>query len=62
MTALKQVVGLDQIVVGTDFPYSTMVDHIVGLAASETFDAQELERVYRGNSERFLPQGGSATA
>jgi predicted TIM-barrel fold metal-dependent hydrolase len=61
MTALKQVVGLDQIVFGTDFPYSTMVDHVEGLAASETFDAQELERVYRGNSERFLPQGGAAT-
>jgi predicted TIM-barrel fold metal-dependent hydrolase len=61
MTALKQVVGLDQIVFGTDFPYSTMVDHVEGLAASASFDAQELERVYRGNSERFLPQGGSAT-
>jgi predicted TIM-barrel fold metal-dependent hydrolase len=61
MTALKQVVGVDQIVFGTDFPYSTMVDHVEGLARSGALDAQELERVYRGNSERFLPQGASQT-
>jgi predicted TIM-barrel fold metal-dependent hydrolase len=60
MTALKQVVGMDRIVFGTDFPYSNMVDHVEGLARSGTFDAQELERLYRGNSEQFL-QGARPT-
>ena len=58
MTALKQVVGVNQIVFGTDFPYSTMVDHIKGLADSG-FTAEELERIYRGNGERFLTPGGA---
>jgi 6-methylsalicylate decarboxylase len=61
MTALKQVAGMDRIVFGTDYPYSTMVDHVEGLARCGSFDAQELERLYRGNSERFLPQGGAPT-
>ena len=61
MTALKQVVGMSQIVFGTDYPYSTMVDHIEGLAKCGSFDAQELERLYRGNSERFLTPGGAPT-
>jgi 6-methylsalicylate decarboxylase len=60
MTALKQVVGVDRIVFGTDFPYSNMVDHVEGLSRAGSFDTQELEKVYRGNSERFL-QGAPAT-
>lgn len=61
MMGLKQVVGINQIVFGTDFPYTTMVDHVQGLAESGAFDAQELAQVYRGNVERFLPQVASRT-
>jgi predicted TIM-barrel fold metal-dependent hydrolase len=61
MNALKAVVGISQIVFGTDFPYSTMVDHVQGLARTGTFDAQELEQLYRGNVERIMPLGNAPT-
>lgn len=61
MNALKAVVGISQIVFGTDFPYSTMVDHVQGLARSGSFDAQELEQLYRGNVERIMPLGNAPT-
>jgi predicted TIM-barrel fold metal-dependent hydrolase len=61
MNALKGVVGINQIVFGTDFPYSTMVDHIQGLSTSGSFNAQELEQLYRGNVERIMPLGNTPT-
>jgi predicted TIM-barrel fold metal-dependent hydrolase len=61
MTALKQVVGIDRIVFGTDFPYSTMVDHIQGLSGCGAFDAQELEKLYRGNIDSFVSQNTPRT-
>ena len=56
MGALKKVVGINQIVFGTDFPYSDMSADVYGLAESGVFDAPELEQLYRGNIERILPQ------
>ena len=56
MGALKQVVGINQMVFGTDFPYSNMTDEVRGLAAAGVLDAQELEQLYRGNIERIVPQ------
>ena len=59
--ALKQVVGLDQMVFGTDFPYSTMVDDVQGLAWCGAFNAEELEQIYRGNVRRMMPQLPAST-
>ncbi len=56
MGALKKVVGINQMVFGTDFPYSNMSADIHGLAESGVFDAGELEQLYRGNIERIFPQ------
>ena len=56
MGALRQVVGMSQMVFGTDYPYSNMVDHVEGLAKCGVFDAPELEQLYRTNAERLMPQ------
>ena len=61
MGALKQVVGINQMVFGTDFPYSNMVDHVKGITESGVFNAQELEQFYRGNVERIVPQLSTRT-
>jgi 6-methylsalicylate decarboxylase len=56
MTALKRVVGISQIVFGTDFPYSNMADHVKGLAECGAFNAQELQMIYRNNVGKMLPK------
>jgi hypothetical protein len=56
MTALKRVVGISQIVFGTDFPYSNMADHVKGLAECGAFNAQELQMIYRGNVAKMMPK------
>jgi predicted TIM-barrel fold metal-dependent hydrolase len=56
MTALKRVVGISQIVFGTDFPYSNMSDHVKGLAECGAFNAQELQMIYRNNVAKMLPK------
>ena len=62
MDALKRVVGIDQMVFGTDFPYSNMTDEVRGLAAAGVLNTQELEQLYRGNVERIVPQLSSQSA
>ena len=61
MMALKQVVGINQMVFGTDFPYSNMVDHVEGLARCGVFDTPQLEQLYRTNAERLMPQLAART-
>ena len=56
MCALRQVVGIDQMVFGTDFPYSNMVNDVKGLTDAGVFDTQEFEQLYRDNIERIFPQ------
>jgi predicted TIM-barrel fold metal-dependent hydrolase len=53
MQALKQVAGASHIVFGTDFPYSTMVDHAQGLQKCG-FTDQEVRGVNRENIARFM--------
>jgi predicted TIM-barrel fold metal-dependent hydrolase len=60
MAALKQVVGINQMVFGTDFPYSNMVDHVEGLANCGVFNEQELTQLYHTNAERMMPQLSAA--
>lgn len=61
MGALKQVVGINQMVFGTDFPYSNMVDHVKGIKESGVFNEQELQQFYRGNVEKLVPQIAART-
>jgi predicted TIM-barrel fold metal-dependent hydrolase len=62
MMALKQVAGIDQIVFGTDYPYSTMVDDVQGLASCGAFNVEELEQIYRGKVRRMMPQRPASTS
>lgn len=55
MQALKQVATAGQIVFGTDYPYTTMVDHVQGLQ-KVGFTPQELRSVDRDNIARVLPK------
>jgi predicted TIM-barrel fold metal-dependent hydrolase len=56
MGALRQVIPVSQIVFGTDFPFRTAVEHVRGLAATQTFSPEELRAIYRDNTVRLLPQ------
>ncbi len=51
--ALAQLVGVSQIVFGTDFPYRTGAEHVAGLKAR--FDAEDLAAIDRANALRILP-------
>ena len=52
--AVVKLVGLSQIVFGTDFPYRTAVETAQGL--KERFRPVELKAIDRGNALRILPQ------
>jgi predicted TIM-barrel fold metal-dependent hydrolase len=51
--ALAKLVGVSQIVFGTDFPYRTGEEHVAGLTAR--FDAEDLAAIDRANALRILP-------
>ena len=52
---LKSLVGVPQIVFGSDFPYSTLANHVDGLQKCG-FSAQELRAIDRENALRILPK------
>lgn len=54
MAALKMVIGTSQIVFGTDYPYTTMADHVKGLQESGVFTAAELQAIGRENGVKLL--------
>lgn len=54
-TALRSVVPVNHIVFGTDYPFRTPLEHVTALQASGVFSRSELNGVYRGNVEQFLP-------
>jgi predicted TIM-barrel fold metal-dependent hydrolase len=57
MTALKKVVGVSQILFGTDFPYEGRVaEQSNDLKSCGAFTAGELEAIYRDNARRLLPR------
>lgn len=56
MGALKKVVGVPQILFGTDFWYRTAEETGRGLATSGVFSPAELRAIDRGNAERLLPR------
>jgi predicted TIM-barrel fold metal-dependent hydrolase len=51
--ALAKLVGVSQIVFGTDFPYRTGAEHAAGLTAR--FNAKDLAAIDRTNALRILP-------
>jgi len=54
--ALRQIVPVDHIVFGSDYPFRTMLDHVRGLEAAKVYTGAELRGVYAGNVTRFLPE------
>lgn len=54
--ALVQLVGLSQIVFGTDYPYRTGAEHVAGLA--QRFSTDDLAVIDSGNVLRILPKWG----
>ena len=55
MTALKKVVGVSQIMFGTDFPYEGAVaQQAADLRATDAFSAAELQAVFGDNARKFL--------
>jgi predicted TIM-barrel fold metal-dependent hydrolase len=50
--ALAKLVGVSQIVFGTDFPYRTGIEHVTGL--TERFNARDLAAIDRSNVLRIL--------
>ena len=53
--AVARLVGVSQIVFGTDYPYRTGAEHVAGL--KQRFSAAELLRIDSGNVLRILPKG-----
>lgn len=56
MQALKTMAGAQRIVFGTDFPYSTMVDHAEAVINTKVFGPAELRQIDRENVVKLLPQ------
>jgi predicted TIM-barrel fold metal-dependent hydrolase len=52
--ALADLVGVPQIVFGTDFPYRSSAEHVAGLTAR--FNAEDLASIDRDNALRILPR------
>lgn len=59
LQALKRVAGASRIVFGTDFPYSTMADHVQGLQKCG-FTSAELRGIDRENIVRVMPKYNKA--
>ena len=50
-----QLVPVSQVLFGSDYPYRTGEDHVIGLAAYG-FSAAELRAIGRGNAARLMPR------
>ena len=56
MGALRKVVPLSQIVLGTDYPARTVADHVKGLQECGVFTGKELEQIERENALALFPR------
>ena len=56
MSALTKVVATSQIVLGTDFPYRTALDHVKGLRDCGVFNEAELRMIERDTPLALLPR------
>jgi predicted TIM-barrel fold metal-dependent hydrolase len=51
-TALRQVIPVEHIVFGTDYPFRTPREHVMQLESAGVFSKSELTNLYRGNIAR----------
>ncbi len=56
MGALRQVIPACQIVFGTDYPYTSMLDHVTGLQDSGVFSDDELRAIDYENALTIFPK------
>jgi len=56
MTALRSLIGMSQILFGTDFPFGRSANIAAGLEESGVFTADELKLIDRGNTLKILPK------
>ncbi len=56
MSALTKVVPTSQIVLGTDYPYRTGIDHVLGLRDCEVFSAADLKLIERETPLSLVPR------
>lgn len=54
--ALRQLVPVNHIVFGSDYPFRTTLEHVQGLEAARVYSVEELKGIHAGNVERFLPE------
>lgn len=54
--ALRQLVPVNHIVFGSDYPFRTTLEHVQGLEADRVYSVEELKGIHAGNVERFLPE------
>jgi predicted TIM-barrel fold metal-dependent hydrolase len=54
--ALRQLVPVDHIVFGSDYPFRTTLSHVQGLEAAQVYSGNELKGIYAGNVDRYLPE------
>ena len=55
-TALRQVIPVNHILFGTDYPFRTPLEHVQALESGGVFSRAELRGVYRQHIERALPE------
>ncbi len=56
MGALRQVIPASQIVFGTDYPYTSILDHVTGLRESGVFSDDELRAIDYENALTMFPK------
>jgi predicted TIM-barrel fold metal-dependent hydrolase len=56
MSALTKVIPVSQIVFGTDFPFRTAAEHVMGLKECGMFSPKDLEGIDRENLVKLLPR------
>ena len=54
--ALRQIVPVEHIVFGSDYPFRTTLEHVHGLEAAKVYTGNELKGIYAGNVGRFMPE------
>jgi 6-methylsalicylate decarboxylase len=54
--ALRQIVPVEHIVFGSDYPFRTTLEHVQGLESARVYSGQELKGIYAGNVARFMPE------
>ena len=56
MAALSSIIPVSQILLGSDFPYRTSLDHVNGLRDAGVFTDARLFDIERANAQRLLPR------